>query len=316
MKKTKSFLAVFAIFFSSTGHGAGATEVAPKANPAPPAKSSITDSADKTKSSNSKGEIMNMAMGVVEMGIGAAFVSTCPEGPSCPMAPLMFLMGVQSFMQGAAQGKTAGQAANTVGMTDTGLGLNGYDPEAVKKLAKDPDMKIAKEFMATVAKGGAGFTYDPKTVSVTTADGKTIKGSDLNSPAAMEAAGIPKSAIDAISGMEKSIMAKVEKKVGKLNMDVLAGEESSSGGGGGSGSGSGSASSAASGGEAYGARTGSAAGLGLDRDPAQLAGMQKNYNGEPIGVAGDSIFKMMTRRYKTKEAQDSFIDESDILIQK
>ncbi|MGZ3742361.1 MAG: hypothetical protein ACXWRA_00760, partial [Pseudobdellovibrionaceae bacterium] len=146
-------------------------------------------------------------------------------------------------------------------------------------------------------------------------DGKTIKGSDLNSAASMAAAGIPKNVIDAIGGMEKDILAKAEKKVGKLNLAVNSGEENSSGGGG-DGSGRGSGNSSSSPGETSSARSGRVAGLGIDRDPAQLAGMQKNYNGEPIGVAGDSIFKMMTRRYKTKESQSSFIEESELLIQK
>ena len=44
--------------------------------------------------------------------------------------------------------------------------------------------------------------------------------------------------------------------------------------------------------------------------------MQKNYNGEAIGVAGDSIFGMMTRRYKVKESQRSFYDESELMVHK
>ncbi|HEY8271220.1 MAG TPA: hypothetical protein VIG33_10065 [Pseudobdellovibrionaceae bacterium] len=320
MKNIKSFLVAFVFMSTSNSYGVSAIEVAPKGRPTPasaPAKSSITDSADKTKSSNAMGEILNMAMGAVEMAAGAYFLSTQCEPPiittGCIMGPIMFLMGAQSFAQGGAQGKTAGQAGNTFGLTDTGLGDSSYDPSAVKALEKDPDMKTAREFMANVASGKAPFTYDAKTGTLTLQDGKTLKGSDLNSAASMAAAGIPKSAIDMLGSMEKDILAKAEKKVGKLNLATSSSEESSSGGGGG---GSGSRASASSG-EGFGARTGgSVGGLGIDRDPAQLAGMQKNYNGEPIGVAGDSIFKMMTRRYKTKEAQSSFIDESEFLMQK
>ncbi|MGZ3747702.1 MAG: hypothetical protein ACXWRE_10030 [Pseudobdellovibrionaceae bacterium] len=323
MKKIKFSVLAFALSLTSTSYGTSGTEVTPKAKQSTsPAQSSIRDSADNTKSSNSMGEMLNMAMGGVEMAAGVYFLATQCKPPTvetgCVMGPIMFLMGAQSFAQSAAQGKTAGQAGGTVGLTDTslgdtGLGQSGYDPNAVKALANDPDMKTAREFMATVASGKGPFTYDAKTGTVTMPDGKTIKGSDLNSAASMAAAGIPKNVIDAIGGMEKDILAKAEKKVGKLNLAVNSGEESS---GGGDGSGRGSGNSSSSPGETSSARSGRVAGLGIDRDPAQLAGMQKNYNGEPIGVAGDSIFKMMTRRYKTKESQSSFIEESELLIQK
>jgi hypothetical protein len=44
----------------------------------------------------------------------------------------------------------------------------------------------------------------------------------------------------------------------------------------------------------------------------KVAGLTKNFNGEKIGVAAENIFNMMTRRYKTKEKQDSFFDPSDL----
>jgi hypothetical protein len=42
------------------------------------------------------------------------------------------------------------------------------------------------------------------------------------------------------------------------------------------------------------------------RKPAQVNGLTKNFNGDPIGVSGDSIFGMMSRRYKLKSNQKSF----------
>jgi hypothetical protein len=129
----------------------------------------------------------------------------------------------------------------------------------------------------------------------------------------LAAAGVPKAAIDLMNSKEAEILAKAQKKVDKLmNTNVVSGEESSGGGGGSMAAGGGSGADPMA---AYGA-AGAGAGSGIDRDPAQVAGMQKNYNGEPIGVSADSIFKMMTRRYKVKESQSTFLDESDILIQK
>lgn len=42
------------------------------------------------------------------------------------------------------------------------------------------------------------------------------------------------------------------------------------------------------------------------RIPAQVTGLSKNFNGDPIGVAGDSLFGMMSRRYKLKSNQKTF----------
>lgn len=49
------------------------------------------------------------------------------------------------------------------------------------------------------------------------------------------------------------------------------------------------------------------AGLGIGRDPAGVKGMTKMFNGEPIGVAGDSIFEMMNRRYLLLDKQDTLL---------
>ncbi len=293
MKKIKVSLITIALTLTSTSYGG-----------------SITESADSTKSSNAMGQLLNVAMGAANLGMAKACAASCGSGGCCPMAPVYFLMGMQNLMQAAAQGNTAGQAGGAVGLTDTGFGTSGYDPNAVNALKNDPEVKAGTDFIATVSKGGAGFTYDPKTGTVTTASGKTLKGSDVNSAGAMESAGIPKSVIDVIGNVEKDIAAKAAKKIGKLSFASTSSEEAGGGSGGSSASTSSNDDSSASNAIAH------PSGLGIDRDPAQVAGMQKNFNGEPIGVAGDSIFKMMTRRYKTKEAQSSFLDESELLIQK
>lgn len=42
---------------------------------------------------------------------------------------------------------------------------------------------------------------------------------------------------------------------------------------------------------------------------AKVAGLSTNYNGEPIGVASDSIFEMVKRRYEVKDKENSFIND-------
>lgn len=50
--------------------------------------------------------------------------------------------------------------------------------------------------------------------------------------------------------------------------------------------------------------------IGINRNPNQVNGMAKLYNGEKIGVSGDSLFDMMNRRYKLHSERGSFIDNS------
>ncbi|WP_413289337.1 hypothetical protein [Bdellovibrio sp. HCB337] len=270
----------------------------------------ITDNAKKTKDSNKAGQMLNTVIGAANIAFGTACLSACSSGGcDCATGAMFLMMGMQNMAQAGSQGKTSGQAGGTYGMTDTGLGTTGYDPNAA--LQNDPEVKKGLDFMESLAQGKPinGVTYDPKTGNLTTADGKTIKGKDVSSPAAMEAAGVSKSVIDSISAMEKKFEAKAKAKVDKLMSVAVNGEEGSAGGGGGGGS----AITSGSGSEAAAGYAAAGSGLGVDRDPAQVAGMQKNYNGEPIGVAGDSIFKMMNRRYKTKENQNTFLDESALL---
>lgn len=269
----------------------------------------ITDNAKKTKDSNKAGQMINTIVGAANIAVGTACVSACPEGCDCAMGAMFLMMGMQNMAQAGSQGKTAGQAGGTYGLTDTGLGTSGYDPDAV--LQTDPEVKKGLDFVESMNSGKPinGFTYDPKTQTITTADGKTVKPSDVSSPGAMASAGLSQSAIDSISAMEKKFEDKAKKKVDKLLNVAVNGEEA---GGGGSGAGASGSSSSSGSASAYGSGA-HGSGLGIDRDPAQVAGMQKNYNGEPIGVAGDSIFKMMNRRYKTKENQNTFLDDSELL---
>ena len=45
------------------------------------------------------------------------------------------------------------------------------------------------------------------------------------------------------------------------------------------------------------------------RKPASIKGLTKIVNGEPIGVAGDNIFDMITRRYSEMNKKNMFINE-------
>lgn len=137
-----------------------------------------------------------------------------------------------------------------------------------------------------------GVSVDAESGIVKLPDGKEI---NLNDPSSMSAVMGSQNASKVI-GEAKKIEADALKKVEQIQPTSLE--------------------------AAYGmGASGMAAGLGYDletdtsvssglakvaRKPAQVSGLTKNFNGDPIGVSGDSIFGMMSRRYKLKSNQKSF----------
>lgn len=280
-----------------------------------PSGPSIKDSADKSQEGNKNAEVVQTVMGGIMFGMAAKEASKKNYG----MAAMYAMMGMLSMQQAGNHGSAAGSAGYTSSLTD-GYGKNPYDYGNIgvdDLLKNDPDYKAIETNKKTLEQAGV---LDPKT-GIAKAGGKTFKPSDFASTSAMAAAGVPSSAIAAgtaaYAAAEKKAIAKAEKiRLGA--MTATNGFAEGGGGAGGFGAGSGSASDGEYGADyaGMGGGLGSAAGSGLDRDPSSLAGMQKNYNGEPIGVAADSIFLMMTRRYKLKERQESFFSEGDLSLQK
>ncbi|HEX4923953.1 MAG TPA: hypothetical protein VFV50_07700 [Bdellovibrionales bacterium] len=136
---------------------------------------------------------------------------------------------------------------------------------------------------------GKGYTYDPETGTVTTPSGKSVSGSDYASPSAMAAAGL--------TPREIAEATRILKTTGARSADVAY-----AGGGGGAGR-------AVAGGDvkpfdlnAY------MRGMQVQkRGPASLDGMKKLVGGEPIGLAVDNIFDMVSRRYKSQAGQGAFL---------
>ncbi|RYZ63319.1 MAG: hypothetical protein EOP05_23835 [Proteobacteria bacterium] len=82
------------------------------------------------------------------------------------------------------------------------------------------------------------------------------------------------------------------------------------GGGGGGGAGGSSEVGGGSGGyDPTGGGYGKSAGLGGKTKSPGLAGMQKKFGSDNIGVAGDDIFEMITRRYQARDKADNFLKD-------
>lgn len=116
----------------------------------------------------------------------------------------------------------------------------------------------------------------------------------------MAKAGMSKKDIDtanaAIAQINKDVDAKMATADGQAGSDLtVAGKGGGSGGGGTSETSSGAEPPQPS------------LGVAVDRDQSQVAGMAKSYQGEMIGVSGDSLFQMMDRRYKLHSDRGNFI---------
>jgi hypothetical protein len=149
------------------------------------------------------------------------------------------------------------------------------------------------------------------TISV---NGTSVPISSLSSSSGQSAAGIPKSTSDGLSDAIAQVDKKVADKMQKIGATTATNgfaDGGSGGGAGGPGAGAGDDAAAMA---AMMGKGGKGSKSALNRDPAQVAGMQKMYHGEPIGVAGDGIFLMMSRRYKVKESQESFYNDSELSL--
>jgi hypothetical protein len=266
-----------------------------------------------------------LAIGAVAAGsAGKAFLKKCwtPGGAfACPLAALSFAQAITSGGESTQSFKTRDysactdfglcggptDSANTNGSNSDWNGLDGnadwFNSDYFSKL--DPSM-FAPEDRATIASlskigresqagldqlAKKGYKFDPGSGSVTTPSGKKVSGDSMANAGAMAAAGLSKEEI----AETMDILKKANAAGSSMGLSF--------GGGGGSR-------------VAAGANDGSALpdfgalmrGLdGKKRGPASLDGMKKYIGSEPIGVAVDNIFEMVSRRYKSQAGQGAFL---------
>ncbi|MBL7670209.1 MAG: hypothetical protein JNM39_06960 [Bdellovibrionaceae bacterium] len=288
-------------------------------------------SADNAKKDNAKGgQVAQMiSMGFMVAGTAASAACAAQQHSMCPVAPVLFGLSMLAGMQSQSNKKTAGQAygagIDTTGNGNYGYGDFGYDPygnggrDSNGNPLSERDKEALTKFNNSLAaltsdQGLHGFKFNKKNGVITTPDGKKYKVSDFESEAAMKAAGFSDSMIKGALDKSKKLEAEALDKVGGLSSVAATGFQEGGGGAPGSLAGSSGDNS-----EVDGGVGGSGKGRGLAGQlpgGAQgVAGLSKNFNGDPIGVAQDGLFLMMARRYKVKEKQDSFFSDAD-LIQK
>ncbi len=292
----------------------------------------LNDSANIAKKQNDKSQAVSQVIGVANMAMGAMYAAKCSSHNkmACVKAVLHFGMGALSFKQASKNGKASGQAALTGIDTSSYDGSNPYgnpgkeinplDPS--EKPSTDPKVNglvdtkkfasIKKDLMGSNGNGLNGFKMDPKSGILTGPDGKQYDPESLTSKEAMAKAGFPTSAIDSAMAANSAFEAEAMKKLGFKKDDIVAVGAATPENGYREGGSSGAPKYTSANEIDQNNRAGVGSGARKPSNVNKVAGLTKNFNGEKIGVAAENIFNMMTRRYKTKEKQDTFFDPSDL----
>lgn len=222
--------------------------------------------------------------------MAAALAAQC--GPKNPMACVMAAMAAA---QAGAAGSAGKGAKYTASLQSQGPG-SGSGTTTVDVGTPGADVQL-DQIKAELGKKGVEVSADGKSVSLP--DGRTVP-MDASSvtPEGMAANGFTPDQISAA----QAALAEAQEKAAKFS--PVGGSEvadygvtSGDGGDGGIGGSGGSSS------PTYVVRNRSAG----KREAPNLSGMSKNFGTDKIGVSADHIFEMITRRYKAKEASNTFL---------
>jgi hypothetical protein len=143
----------------------------------------------------------------------------------------------------------------------------------------------------------AGVSISPDGKTVNLPGGKSIPTSMFGSEASMKAAGVSDADLSAAKALAAKTQASLSAKLGK------AMEAADVGGGGGGGYGAGSGRDRGDGNINL-----KMPGMNAPKDRGtNVSGMSKTFGSDRIGVAGDDIFQMINRRYKSRDEANAFL---------
>ncbi len=271
-------------------------------------KETIQDLAKQAEGNTNKGKgFAKAGMAITAIGV-VATCFTAPPKPSCKM----FVAGLaattlMSMFMGKASGTSAQTAAKVTTTEDPNVPPTVEKPTSTPITApdytQDPDYQNAIKTIKKLTDNG--WKIDTNKGAITDPKGNKFTTAVLNSSDAQKAAGISASDMKAFDSAMAKLPALAAEKAKSADAGSNGYEDAAGGGG------AKPASSADSGLGAYGGlptgQTGPS--LGIDRDPAQVAGMKKDFNGNPIGVAADSLFQMVDRRYELHQKNGSFLPQ-------
>lgn len=313
---------IFVFGVSSVSLAAGTSNETPRATPPPtftlPAGGSNSGGASQAGGSAGATQLLGAGINV---GFGGYMATQCKSNPMACMIAAQSLAQALSMFGNSSGSKKAGDAMAGVGTggaptygtpsgsdlsglysnnggagTDGGGGVggngNGGGPTPTNVGSQLAALR------ADLAKMGTTLSPDGKTISLP--DGRQVATGTGSSAGDLSAAGFSQSEIDAGLAAAKAAQSKFADKI--QAMKVAGSGEGGGGGGGGGGSAGGSGSS---GGPDYAAMMRKMNG-GDARKKGSVAGMSKKLGADNIGVAGDDIFEMITRRYKARDSSNAF----------
>ena len=287
---------------------AGATEKPPTPVTTPtPVATNINQSLNKTSSEQSStAMIAAVAAGV----FGTKAVICCatvvggnPCGAQCPLyvaaAAGSVIVALENSSKSAGNSDAAckflaGGCSGSGGSTKPdGNGANGSGSGAT-----DSSMKVTNDALATARKNLAavGAKVDFANKTVTMPNGAVSKIDPGAASAALSAAGLTSSDLKAMANKALAEKGGTPKAAEGVESDGVIGVGGGKAGNTGEVSGSTGALPVLADPQ-----------LGINRDPAQVAGLSTNLNGTPIGVASDSLFGIIDRRYQLHSDRGSFI---------
>lgn len=251
------------------------------------------DSAREASKKTNNGSKLAMAAAIVAFGIAAVKYAH----QDYKQAVWYTLGGMAGLQLSQHMSKTASKnnAIADTFVTGTGTTGSGTDGSGGTDLSNNGGDGYAEVQAAIDDLTNRGVSINTDTGEVTV-QGKKYNVSDVSTPASMAAAGMSQSDINGFLAAMKEVKMAAEAKVGAA--DSVAGYEDG---------GSGGSSAAAAVDESYGGVASAKQKYSVNRDPSNVAGLSKMLNGEPIGVANDGLFSMITRRYGVEQKKGAFI---------
>lgn len=262
---------------------------------------SSNGSAMASSGSNASAGMIAQTVGSGLQSTGSSMISSCcgnPGGGSCcARGQMMVGMGMLSLLQSLMNSGASGQHGYVGDVTYSGGGKN-RNPSSD---SAGNGSEGSGAFSGAINKlNSQGIKYDGKSKTLQFPDGKKLNLADVTSQSAMAGLGLSKEDFAKNMDYAKSLEAKANAEV----VDKIGAHTETHGF-------SGASSSASTGVSAEeGSSYGQGAGAKVDPKPT-VAGMMKSYNGELIGVSGDSLFEMMNRRYQQKSKEEAFLRPED-----
>lgn len=253
----------------------------------------MVGAANAGSAANSSASSISNAIGSSQLAAGNAEMPGCAaqQCGCCPDAIMKIIQGLMGLAQGGANGDTADQHNGIADITNTGGGYSAGDASTTTDTPPTLDQVASfgqgKKVVDNLKNYGIGY----KNGTFTLPNGTTISANDVGNQQVMQDKGVSPAEfaknMSNIAALEKKLSAELTKSSGGSSFEGGGGSSSSP------------------------TRTEVADEVRAPakvKDPAvSVAGMSKNFNGDMIGVSGDSLFIMMNRRYQQKVRDEGFL---------